>query len=66
MSCPSCLGPEEHGMYRLGAGQLKDFNVRYFVLPFDVGEFAQAAHMEVVELSGMNFAFSDFQDVTET
>ena len=53
-------------MCRLGASLLKDFNVGYFVLPFDVEEFAQAAHMEVVELSGMTFAFSDFQDVTET
>ena len=29
MTCPSCLGPEKHGMYRLGAGLLKDFSVGY-------------------------------------
>ena len=65
MTCPSCLGPEKHGMYRLGAGLLKDFSVGYFVLPLDVEEFAQAAHMEVVELSGMTSVHCPFSTAVE-
>ena len=49
MSRPSCLGREEHGIYRLDASLLKNFSVGYIVLQLDVKEFAQ-----VVELSVMS------------